>query len=194
MAAKNAAILHLALGHLDKGIEYARLAATLQPKADDAWDLLDHALCKKGCAEAAEISARRLRANPTARNHYLLAEEQFSKKNFIEAEKELRAGLKLDPGHVYCQMGLAAVLLRKSTHKDNLAEAQTHLKAAADTLRRKEPSEPLLLDLGVLQALCHALSGEYAHSRFGFYYVLEHDAENTVALMALKILCTSPSE
>jgi tetratricopeptide (TPR) repeat protein len=184
VAAQNAAILNLVVGNHKKTVELARLLVKLEPKLDLSWDLLERALMESGSDEAYDASLKRLQANATARNHYLHAQALIKKNDTKGAEREVRAGLKKDPENAYCQLGLAALLLRNDS--GSLEEARALLKKA-----QGQTSGDLWEDYAVLEAIELSLSGDSRGSAFRCANILERYHENTSALRMLKILSGS---
>jgi tetratricopeptide (TPR) repeat protein len=132
----------------------------LDPGHTNAAMLYAWALEKQGRLKESVAALRKLAtATPGPVPQYLLARSLVKDNRWEEAEKELRAGLKFDPSHSYCLVGLAAALVRRSGGADTLAEAGRLLADARVALKPSDPQE-LVIGYELVAAAHQALSGD----------------------------------
>jgi tetratricopeptide (TPR) repeat protein len=130
------AILHFMLQDLKTSAMHARRAVELNGRLQEMREVLAFSLFDQHQRAAAlEVARACLKRYPTPRNHFLLAKLLVDCDRLGEAEQPLREGLGLDPKDVYCNLGLAAILILRNNEADTLAEAGKHLGIAMD-LRR----------------------------------------------------------
>jgi tetratricopeptide (TPR) repeat protein len=139
--------------------KHARRAVTLDAGLRDMWEMLAVGLYMRGePAEALEIFRSCLKRFPDARSHYMFAKGLALSGKLAEAEEVLRAGLKAEPDDPFCNLGLAAVLMRQGDRAEALTEAGQRLGSARVRLGPNAPPQ-LTTDLDALTVVFEGLQG-----------------------------------
>jgi tetratricopeptide (TPR) repeat protein len=185
----------VSIGKFEPAQAILEKAVQRDPDADRNWEGLAGVLAvQKKFDEGIVISRQWLKHKETAFNHFSMAKSLWAIDQFSEAEKEVRTGLKLEPEHILCHLGLAAVLLRNGG-PDRLAEAARHLDQADKRLRvavydkydKQETTShaQMKIDYHLLRAVQLGLQGDAAGARRLCREVL---AENPGHEQARKVL------
>ena len=90
-----------------------RRAVALDPKREQAWDMLIGLSFKSASPEELEqLCESRIKANPTVRNHLILAKYLVTEKKWNRANEEAKSALKLEPENLDAGIMLAALSIR----------------------------------------------------------------------------------
>jgi tetratricopeptide (TPR) repeat protein len=155
--------------------QHARRILKLDPARLEAHEYLQSSLVhQKRYAAAIEEGMIMVKCFPTPRSHFLLAKTLSEADQLDEAEKALRAGLRLSPDDLYCNLGLVAVLLRHGPSAERRAEAERVL-ARARTLFRSDSPATLGRDYEFLNAVQLALNGSPEASRFAMRRLVDQN-------------------
>jgi tetratricopeptide (TPR) repeat protein len=180
------ASLAVIMGDLKKAEEYSRRALAIQPKNKENWDNLEMALfLQERKDEHMRVCQDRLAHVPTAYGHLRLAKCHIEHKDFSSAEKVLRDGLKKEPNDIPCQIALAAMLIRRSSQVDTLAEADVLLDQALKEIEQagdkdsklKGYYEDAILNRGIIAGL----QGDMNASRAYFQAMPDDDDQAKTA-------------
>jgi len=180
------ASLAVIMGDFKKAEAYSRGALAIQPKNKENWDNLEMALfLQERKDEHMRVCQDRLAHVPTAYGHLRLAKCHIEHKDFSSAEKVLRDGLKKEPNDIPCQIALAAMLIRRSSQVDTLAEADVLLDQALKEIEQagdkdsklKGYYEDAILNRGIIAGL----QGDMNASRAYFQAMPDDDDQAKTA-------------
>lgn len=155
------AFLRLLLKDLPAAEEKLRAALALDPARAPLWDLLlliastvppDR---KEGIVQ---LFRERLKKEDTARNRFVLAKLYDSMEKRDEAEKELEAGLKVEPGDYHVNLGLAVLVARRSKSADDLRRTSSLIGKAQEAYL-KSPSHEKWREICLFIAIFDGLLG-----------------------------------
>jgi tetratricopeptide (TPR) repeat protein len=157
----------------------------LQPDLDRSTRLIDDCLIyEKHLDEVIRHSMARIERNENPASRWMLASAYFNGTDYDLAEHHLRAGLKLAPADVPCNLCLAAVLLRCGG-RESLAEIDARLGVVERTLGL---AADRAAETTVLRCIHLALSGDAVSARRRLRELLAKDADNEAASKLLKTL------
>jgi tetratricopeptide (TPR) repeat protein len=155
-----------------------RRAVALHPEADKPWDALCLVLVSSGRWEdLASLGKERLKQKPSALVRLMLAKACDRLGNTSETEKQLRAGLELEPGHVQCRLGLIALKLRQPTDDGVLTQIG---QAMADMQKSGIWQAPIeqQMDYELLHGIYFALAGQREEAVRHFRRLLDSNPQN----------------
>jgi tetratricopeptide (TPR) repeat protein len=187
-AAEVTGIIHFVAFNDPEGAEGSlRRALALNPGRELAWEMLIAGL---GLAdkhkECLEACLARLKHKDSARHRLLAARALADLREFDQAEEQVRLGLKQDPRDVSCNLGLAAMLLKRIDVKA-LEQAGRQLDVVEKLLQDSD-AEYLRADYLVTRGLFIALSGDLRTAREILEGALKNDGANKRAKEALAAL------
>jgi tetratricopeptide (TPR) repeat protein len=175
------------LGDFKAGQAALRRAVTLDASRESAWDLLTGVMVYTSDSDAiVALCQDRIKVRDCARSRFLTAKAYESGKKPDKAEQELRAALKLEPGHFLANLGLAALLLRKG-EAAQLTEAAKLLDKAEQVLG-KEPPKGELNKLRLVRGIYLGLTGDGASAVKVIQQVSDTEPGNPDARAALAAL------
>jgi tetratricopeptide (TPR) repeat protein len=129
------------------------------PERPSSWDLFDGYLCTNGKnEEVLALRLERLRHLDCPDNRFWAARGYGRMKQWAEAEKQVREGLKQDPQHILCNLTLASLLLRRECSVTEMTDVFLCLQRLDKAVT---PDTPLdnVTDWIVLGATYEALLG-----------------------------------
>jgi tetratricopeptide (TPR) repeat protein len=171
----------------EAAVRYLRRSLEIEPRREQARDMLEGTLAKQGRAEELiAVSLERVRYKDTASSRYHLAKAFAVAGKFKQAEDEVRAALAKAPGDLTARVGLAALLLRRADNPEVLAEAGKQLQQAIASICKETPAD-LRRTCTVNAGVYLALSGD-ARARSALEHVLREDPQHEAAKAALKAL------
>lgn len=158
--------LHYTLGEHTAVEKHSRKILTLDVKNQLAWEkLLQSMVLQERNADYLREAQSLVREVPSARNYCLLAKALAANQRYDEAEQACAAGLKMNSSDVHCQLGMAALLMRRTddvrtlkTVEDLLTEARAHC--------RPEHGAIAYTEIEYLGAIHQALSGGTLLARY----------------------------
>ena len=134
--------------------------------------------------EGLEQSLHRLKHKDDAHNRFMAAKAYENLKQYDRAEIQVRVGLLKDHKDLLCNLGLAALLLRRA---DTLDAAGRYLdlveKAVGDAT-----DETTKYDILTTRAIFLALSGKMENGKEFVKEVLKADPENSYAKKVLAVI------
>jgi tetratricopeptide (TPR) repeat protein len=152
-----------------------------------AWAFqIGKALDRGSFEEAVTLCKNAPKRQDSANLRFTLARIYHYQNKPAEAERHLRSGLKCDQSSIHCCLGLAVLLLQRSTPKA-LKEAAEQLNVAQKLLSRT-PDRELQNDYDSIRAMVAALDGDVAGARTLLQKVVDSDESHTSARNALKLL------
>jgi hypothetical protein len=145
----------------------ARKILQLDPKHQIALEQLQSSLTfQKRNAEVLQVAQTLNEAVASPRNCYLLAKALVLNERYDLAENACLAGMKMNPSDIYCLLGRAALLMRKSDDEASLQLAHQLLDDARLQCRPVSGGGvDLFAEHDYLAAVNQALSGEVAFAR-----------------------------
>jgi hypothetical protein len=184
-------VLHLISGDMAKMEESLARAVRLNPELDQAWEMrLGFLAEQKKIEQVLAVSREWVRHRGTARNRFLLAKACEGAHQPAEAVRVLEVALEHEPDDLYCNLSLAALLMREGD--GDLQRAGLLLERAEQTMR-KRPVEEEIRNWIVLRMTFWALNGQenLALAQLGRLSP-ERRADERVEALA-KVLVTVPS-
>ncbi len=115
---------------------------------------------------------------PCARNCFLLAKALAANQRFDLAEQACVTGLKADKTDIYCQLGLAALTLRKGDDAASLKLTEDLLTLARDRCR-PEHGAVTFTEIEYMSAVHEALSGRDVLGRLKLQSLQRDNPENS---------------
>ena len=113
-------------------------AVALDPSREHAWELMASTVAQSGhYDDLLTLSEDRLRRNDTTRNRIILAKAYEKLKRWDDAEEEIQFAIKDSPDDFVLNLGLGALLLKRSQGDPaTLAEADGWLAHAQEILKK----------------------------------------------------------
>jgi tetratricopeptide (TPR) repeat protein len=157
-----------------------RRVVVLQPANQYAWDFLLGLLAMTKSSDLVPMNLERIKQRDDVYTRYLLAKSYAVFADNSHAEEAVRAALKHDAKDYRANLGLAALLLRRSDRSDTLAEAKVHLDRTGESLKTDDVRDRRLEWL-LLCAIHQGISGQVDDARRTLRQVLEMDPNNATA-------------
>ncbi len=165
-----------------------RQAVSLDPRRDQAWELLATILEQTQRPQALlDISQARLKVLDNAHNRLLAARALEALHRPAAMLEAVATAQRLYPADFTTNLALAAALLEANTDPFSTARAMVYL-ARAEQLLGSAPPRDRLLNLLLVRGLFFGLAGQPEAARSNLQQLLELDKNNTVAQDALDAL------
>jgi tetratricopeptide (TPR) repeat protein len=163
-----------------------RRAVVLDPSRDQAWELIASSLAQsQHYDELLSIAENRIQQNDNTRNRIILAKAYEKLKRWDEAEEEIQLAIKDSPDDFVLNLGLGALLLKRSqTDSSLLSDADGWLSHAQEILKKLPPTErnrQQIVELTLTRSIYFALSDEVETARVWAKSVLDQDKDNKMA-------------
>lgn len=164
-------------GKSAKIVQLLHRAIDLDPSREHSWDALTGLLMKeKKNAEVLAVALDRIKLKDNAHNRFLVAKIYAKGDQFEKAAEQLRAGLQQDANDLDCQLGLIAVLLKR-TDAPALHEAAEHIDALAPRMK-KEKSKQRGLNYLLLRGIHAGLNDRVGIAKECFGQILHQQNKN----------------
>lgn len=163
-----------------------RRAVALDPSRDLAWELIASTLARsEHYDELLNLAEDHVQQVDNPRNRIILAKAFEKLKRWDEAEDEIQLAIKDSPEDFVLNLGLGALLLKRSQDDpDLLSDADGWLAHAQEILKKLPPSErshQQIVELTLTRSIYFALSDEVETARLWVKSVLEQDKDNKMA-------------
>jgi tetratricopeptide (TPR) repeat protein len=157
----------------------ARRAVLLDPRREQAWDLLTGFLLQpEKYDELRNICEERVRQKESARNRILLAKAYERLNQLTRAEQNVQLALKLDGNDFTANLCQAALVMKRNSDS-SLGAAYRYLSKAEQVLKKENRDmEQRYLQLALISSIYYALGGETEKARQLLRGVLESDKNN----------------
>ncbi len=171
-------------GDVKTAEECYRKTLKLDPSREIVWDMLTAILALSGRPdESKQLCHERLAKKANAHNYYLLAKAHGEVKDYARVEEALVAGLKAEPDDFFCNLGLAAMLLRRDDDPKVKAAVKVYLDRAAAAAKGTEAALKER-ELQIVRAAYEALYGDPAAARKAFATLARQRPDEYVAALA----------
>lgn len=163
-----------------------RRAVELDPSRDGVWDLLIDIINERHDHDKVlDICSQRLTAKECARNHFMVAKAYHALGQHEKAEQHLTQALELDPDDFYVNLGLAAVLLRRSNSPAILKRTDKLLRKAYSRISTTA-STTAKIDYMLATSVWYALAGNNTKALTAARQVLrwQPSEEHAAAILA----------
>ena len=173
--------LHYTLGEHAAVEKHSRKILALDGKNQLAWEkLLQSLVLQERNADflreaQAMINVKQLQIS---RNYFLLAKALAANQQFDQAEQACDKGLSLNKEDVQCQLGKAALLMRRADDATTLKAVENHLAAARESTR-PEHGAIVYTELEYLSAIHQALSGGTVVARLRLEHLRDESPDST---------------
>jgi hypothetical protein len=169
------AALNYSLGEYSAVEKHARKIISLDAKNQSAWEkLLQSLVLQERNADYLQEAQALAKTLPTSRNCFLLAKALAANQRFELAENACAPGLKTD---VNCQLGMAALMMRKGDDATTPKAAENLLIMARQNCR-PEDGAIVYTELEYLSAVHQALSGGDVIARLKLQRLQEENPDN----------------
>jgi tetratricopeptide (TPR) repeat protein len=159
-------------GDLKTAEDCYRKTLKLDPSREIVWDMLTAILALSGRVdESRQLCHERLAKKANAHNYFLLAKAHGEVKDFAKVEEALLAGLKAEPDDFFCNLGLAAMLLRRDDDPKVKAAVKVYLDRAAAAAKGTEAALKER-EVQIVRAAYEALYGDPMAARKAFAALL----------------------
>ncbi len=170
--------LHYTLGEHAAVEKFSRKILTLDARNQVASEkLLQSLLLQERNADYLQEAQSLAKTLPSPRNCFLLAKALAVNGRYDQAEQNCAAGLNIDKNDVYCQLGMATLLLRKGDDARTLKMAEDMLSMARQNCR-PEHGPIVFTELEYLTAIHQALSGGTIIARLRLQSLQEQSPDN----------------
>jgi tetratricopeptide (TPR) repeat protein len=162
-------------------------AVALDPSRDQAWELIAATIAQTGhYDDLLSLAENRIRENDSPRNRVILAKAYEKLKRWDAAEDEIQFAIKDSPDDFTLNLGLGALLLKRSQDDDpsTLSDADGWLARAQEILKKMPPNERThqqIVELTLTRSIFFALSDEVETARLWVRAVLDQDKDNKMA-------------
>jgi hypothetical protein len=172
--------LHYTLGEHAAVEKHSRKILALDAKDQAAWEkLLQSLVLQERNADYLREAQGLVLAQEmkTPRNFFLLAKAQAANQHYDLAEQACATGLNLNKSDVYCQLGMAALMLHKADDTQTLKVAEDLLTMARQNCR-PEHGAIVYTELEYLSAIHQAVSGGIAIARLRLEHLRDENPDN----------------
>lgn len=170
--------LHYTLGEHAAVEKHSRKILALDAKDQLAWEkLLQSLLLQERNADYLKEAQSLAKVLPSPRNCFLLAKALAVNQRYDLAEQSCATGLGLDKNDVYCQLGMATLVLRKGDDAQTLKMGEDLLTMARQSCR-PEHGAIVYTELEYLSATHQALSGGTVIARLRLQRLQEENPDN----------------
>jgi tetratricopeptide (TPR) repeat protein len=168
-AAELVGVAALYMGDIAKMHSYMRRALRMNPRLSQAWNFCMAFINRQEePREHLEVLHEQLKHIDSPRNRFLLAKGHEMVNEYHKAEQVLERGLRYSPDDLMCNLGLAALLMRKDDPAA-LARAGKLLDRAEGPMRAR-PEERDAMNYAVLRIAFYALTDQLEVAR----WMIEH--------------------
>ncbi|MDB6064477.1 MAG: Tetratricopeptide 2 repeat protein [Pedosphaera sp.] len=170
-----------------------RRALALDPSREQSWEMIAGMQVQTGdYAELLSTCEDRIKEKDAARSHFLMAKAYEKLRQWDSSEEQILIAVKQDANSITSNLGLAALLLKRSEGDASvLADANTWL-TRAEYLYNKAPagqkSQGLIIDLTLTRVIYFALTDDVDTARQWAKAVIAVDKENNLAQEILSAL------
>jgi len=144
---------------------YLRRSIATDPSETHSWDVLTFVLARsRRWDDIVAIGEEWLEHGDTARKHMLIATALSAERRAVDAEKEWRTALALDPEDPRASLGVAAFVLRGADDEAAVKEAIALVRAAREALAssRTSPGDEAAVLCDLTEAITLGLAGDIA--------------------------------
>jgi tetratricopeptide (TPR) repeat protein len=188
------AMLRLDLGQ-DTAAEYALVRAVqADPRCRPASEILRYVYAYSGkYVDLLRLCQKRIAQQESSMDYFLLARSYDSVRSPAEAEKAMRAALRLGPKELLPNLGLAVLLLERCACEDStnrageLAEVKALLDTAEKSVNKLTPRVNQVR-FTVARSAYLALSGDVPQARKLLEGIIQEDEESKEARTMLELL------
>lgn len=152
-------------GDLQRAADDLSTAAANLPETEQVWETLSAVLLRsQNFIGLATVCESRAEARPTARNRFLVAKAYERLGDFDRAEQELTLALAASANDFTANVGLANLLMRRSTDDGMSMRVRQSLMTAERAIRGTTSGQQLV-ELALAQGLYYGLNDELDRSR-----------------------------
>jgi tetratricopeptide (TPR) repeat protein len=161
-------------------------AVALDPSREQAWELMASTIAQsEHYDELLALAEDRIRDNDNTRNRIILAKAYEKLKRWDEAEEEIQIALKDSPEDFALNLGIGALLLKRSQDDPSLlSDADGWLAHAQEILKKMPPNErsrQQIIELTLTRSIYFALADEVDTAKLWLKSVLDQDKDNKMA-------------
>lgn len=177
------AAIHALKGDFKAAIPCLTQVVQQRPDDDESWNKLLGFMAVTDSPGLVAQSRKWVDHKDTAHTRYVLAKAYLQAHDHAKTEAEVRAALKHDPADFRANVGLAALLLRRSDKGNTLPEARLYLEKAHAQLKDLVPDQRI--EFMLTYAIYLGLAGESEPARQVVNTILHHrpDHEEARALL-----------
>jgi tetratricopeptide (TPR) repeat protein len=152
-------------GDLRQAADDLTVAAANIPDSEQVWETLSAILLRtQNFMGLAAVCESRAEARPTARNRFLVAKSYEKLGDFDRAEEELTLALGANASDFAANVGMANLLMRRST-ADGVSPRVRQSLVNAERAVRGTSNGQQLVDLALAQGIYYGLTDELERSR-----------------------------
>ena len=164
-------------------------AIRVNPNHSQAWDLLLVALNDSNkLKKQADVAEARLKLQDNPLTRFMAGSANFKRKNYNRAELHFKKTLKQNPDDLLNNLGLAAVLLKRSDRPGALAKLKPLFKRIDLLLVKSDKRAELESQVDIQRAAYYALTGEPGPARLLLHRTLQKDPTNEFGKQLSRVL------
>lgn len=182
------------IGDLAGCMESLRRTVQLDPTRQGAWHMLIAGLAGQGrFDQAAPVCEQNIAQKDSPMNRIMYAKVLFKLNRLAQADEQLRAALRLDPGDFSANVAVAAIAVKRGTNLSELIQAEQPLSRAEQAVQGKldvdrDGARQAMIDFCLTKAIYCGLTDRTDMARAYAKHVLTLDSENQDAKEVLAAL------